>query len=118
MANLSNDKVKGLLREGKKPVEIAKEFNISRQAVYYHVQKIKRKKEPKTIPSYPEKAKKNYNSLIDWRMYNEGLVKIGEFLFDFELFSDWDKELEIMNWNKRGRDYEYPNSFMLFFLRL
>jgi hypothetical protein len=34
------------------------------------------------------------------------------FYLDFDLFKDWDKELERMNKNKRGGQYRFPKSFI------
>jgi len=115
MANVTTNKVEELLKEGKGAAEIGKQFNISRQAVYYHIDKIKKKGKPK--PVFPE-PKKDYNSLIDWQVYNEGLVKRGEILLDFDIFGDWEGELGLMNRGKKGRPYEYPESFMQFLWQL
>jgi len=44
MKNLTDEKVKELLKKGETVIEIAKEYNISRQAVCYHIEKLKDKK--------------------------------------------------------------------------
>lgn len=112
MANVTTDKVQELLAQGEKVHQIASQFNVSRQAIYCHINKLKKKNTPK--PS--SFKKKNY--IIDWRIYNEGLVRRGEILFDFSLFNNWNEELELMNENKRGRPYKYPSLFLLFLLQL
>ncbi|MDI6840670.1 MAG: transposase, partial [bacterium] len=113
MANLTAEKVEELLSQGKKASQIAEQYGITRQAVYCHIHKLKHKKKPALC-----KPKKNYNSLIDWKIYNEGLVKRGEILLDFELFENWQEELDLMNTNKRGRPYYYPEALIWFLSRL
>jgi len=103
MKNLTDEKVKELLKKGKTIIQIAKEYNISRQAVYYHIEKLKDKK--KKEPPKNNKSKINYNSKINWKVYNEGLVKRGEIIFDFEFFKNWKNELKEMNKNKIGSPY-------------
>lgn len=112
MANITSFIVEEELKKGLTAIEISKKYKITRQAVYWHIDKIKKKRKVKKI------KKKNYNFLIDWRVYNEGLVKRGEFLLDFDIFKDWTSELKRINQGKIGRPYEYPDSFILFFLRL
>jgi len=51
---------------------------------------------------------------INWKEYNEKLVKRGEILFSIEFIENWKKELDSMNKKKRGHPYEYPNSYMQF----
>ncbi len=51
---------------------------------------------------------------INWKEYNEKLVKRGEILFSTEFIENWKKELNSMNERKRGHPYEYPDSFMQF----
>lgn len=48
------------------------------------------------------KPKINYNPVIDWKEYNEGLVKRGEFLIDFDVLYDWKEGLRELNGNKIG----------------
>jgi len=115
MANVTTKIVEEMLKQGKSASDIGKEYNISRQAVYHHINKLKKKEKHETV--FP-KPKKSYNSLIDWRIYNEGLVKRGEVLLDFEFFSGWDEELDVMNEGKVGYPYEYPDSFIQFLMRL
>jgi len=115
MVVLTTERVKELLKEGKKVAEIAKLYNVTRQAIYHHINRIKAQQ--KSCLTFP-KPKKDYNSLIDWKVYNEGLVKRGEILLDFDLFNDWDEQLEVINENKTGRPYEYPNSFIEFLFQL
>lgn len=113
MAALTTEIVKKEVRSGKSVIRIARKYRVTRQAVYRHLNKLKKRR-----PKPKSKPKKNYNFIIDWKVYNEGLVKRGEFLLDFGLFGDWKEELEALNGAKRGRPYEYPGSFILFFIRL
>jgi len=83
MANVTTAIVQKELKEGFSAIEIAKKYRLTRQAIYWHIDKIKKKKRKK------KKKKKNYNLLINWKLYNEGLVKRGEFLLDFSFFQDW-----------------------------
>ena len=50
----------------------------------------------------------------NWKEYNEKLVRRGEFYITMDFLDNWEKELEEMNKGKRGRPYEYPDSFMFF----
>lgn len=50
----------------------------------------------------------------DWSQYNEELVKRGEFYLSFDFLDNWNHEIKTMNKNKRGRPYEYPQSFIGF----
>jgi len=50
----------------------------------------------------------------NWKEYNEKLVRRGEFYISMDFLDNWDKELEEMNKGKKGRPYEYPDSFMFF----
>ena len=45
---------------------------------------------------------------MNWRNYNESLVKRGEVLLDFDIIDNWDNELEEMNKDKKGRKFVYP----------
>ncbi len=101
------------LKQGKTVQAIAKKYRVTRQAIYWHIYQRDKKKR-----SGKRKRCKNYNCLIDWQVYNEGLVKRGEFLLDFDFLKDWKKDLGVLNRNKRGRPFKYPDCFILFFLRL
>lgn len=50
--------------------------------------------------------------MINWNQYNEKLVRRGEIIMSFDVIENWHKELEVMNYNKRGRKFDYPDSFM------
>lgn len=50
--------------------------------------------------------------MYDWRIYNERLVRRGEIFISKDVMNNWNKELAVMNGNKKGRRYQYPNSFM------
>jgi len=112
-SHIQTKEVDRLLKEGKKRSEIAKLLNAKPSAVDYHLAKI-RHGWPKQIQ---ERSKVDYNKYINWRVYNEGLVKRGEVLLDFDIFKDWAEELEGMNQGKVGAPYEYPESFIKFLLR-
>lgn len=47
-----------------------------------------------------------------WPVYNEQLVKRGEYLLDTKFVENWQKELDIMNQNKLGAPYQFPNTFI------
>ena len=47
-----------------------------------------------------------------WRVVNEELVVRGEFLLDFDWIQSWDDELAMMNKNKKGRPFEFPESLI------
>ncbi len=49
---------------------------------------------------------------MNWRNYNESLVKRGEVLLDFDVIDNWNTELEKMNKEKEGRKFVYPDSFV------
>ncbi len=49
---------------------------------------------------------------MNWRNYNESLVKRGEVLLDFDIIDNWNTELEKMNKEKEGRKFVYPDSFV------
>jgi IS5 family transposase len=49
---------------------------------------------------------------VNWKKYNESLVKRGEILLDFDVIDNWDSELEKMNECKEGRKFVYPDSFI------
>lgn len=117
MNQLTTEKTKELLKSGKKVSEIARKYKISRQAVYYHTDKLKRKNRKKKFNNN-DKQKINYNSRINWKIYNDGLVKRGEILFDLDVFKNWNERLKRMNQNKVGLPYRYPETFILILLRL
>jgi IS5 family transposase len=48
----------------------------------------------------------------NWKNYNNSLVRRGEILLDFDVIDNWDTELEVMNKNKEGRKFVYPDSFI------
>jgi hypothetical protein len=111
---LSYSLIRKELKKGRSVREIARKYDVTRQAIYWHIYKHKRKKGKRG----KKRRRKNYNSLINWRVYNEGLVKRGEFLLDIDFRKGFRKELRELNSGKRGRPFKYPNSFILFFLRL
>ena len=55
------------------------------------------------------------NKFVDkrnWKSYNEELVMRGEFLLPIDMFDSWYEELDKMNEGKKGRPYEFPESFI------
>ena len=57
--------------------------------------------------------KRKYKDDRDWKKYNEELVVRWTFFLDFSFIENLDKELAMMNREKRGGQYLFPNSFML-----
>jgi hypothetical protein len=51
------------------------------------------------------------NLMYDWRIYNERLVRRGEILISRVVIKSWNKELVVMNHNKRGRRFPYQDSY-------
>ena len=51
--------------------------------------------------------------MISWPSYNKSLVRRGEILFSCDTLDTWGSDLERMNKNKKGKPFEFPNSFML-----
>lgn len=49
---------------------------------------------------------------INWREYNESLVRRGEIIFDADFLENWRAELKKMNEGKEGAKYHYPNSLI------
>lgn len=50
--------------------------------------------------------------MVNWRIYNESLVRRGEIILDFDVIDNWNSELNSMNDGKEGASYRYPNSFV------
>ncbi|MEK7075092.1 MAG: IS5 family transposase [Patescibacteria group bacterium] len=48
----------------------------------------------------------------DWHLYNEQLVKQGEYLLAIDFVEGWNPELASMNAGKQGAPYQFPNSFI------
>jgi len=112
-SHIQTTDVARLLKEGKKRSEIARILKARPEAVDYHLHKIRHGwSGPVYRPSTVD-----YNQYINWRVYNEGLVKRGEILMDFDILSHWNKETEEMNRGKVGSPFEYPDSFINFLLR-
>jgi hypothetical protein len=112
-SHIQTTEVARLVKEGKKRSEIARILKAKPEAIDYHLNKIRH--------GWPKSAYQpsvvDYNKYINWRVYNEGLVKRGEILMDFDIFSHWNKEIEEMNRGKVGAPFEYPDSFINFLLR-
>ena len=54
----------------------------------------------------------SYFDRRDWKIYNEQLVKRGEFLLDLNFVENWHEELLKMNLGKHGAPYLFPNSLI------
>jgi len=113
-SHIQTKEVARLLQEGKKRSEIARILKAKPNAIDYHLHKIRH---GWPMPVY-QKSPVDYNKHINWRIYNEGLVKRGEVLVDFGTFQNWSTEIAEMNRGKVGAPYEYPESFTKFLLRL
>jgi hypothetical protein len=50
--------------------------------------------------------------MVNWRSYNESLVRRGEVMLDFDVIDGWHDELEKMNEGKEGASFRYPHSFV------
>lgn len=50
--------------------------------------------------------------MVNWRSYNESLVRRGEVMLDFDVIDGWHDELEKMNEGKEGALFRYPDSFV------
>ncbi len=48
----------------------------------------------------------------DFRVYNEQLVKRGEYFLALDFVEGWNDELALMNAGKRGAPYQFPNSLI------
>ena len=48
----------------------------------------------------------------DWRLYNERLVKRGEYFLALDFVENWDKELANMNADKIGAPYRFPTTMI------
>ena len=55
---------------------------------------------------------KKYVDKRDWRVYNEQLVKRGEYYLDFDWVKNWHKEVEEINEGKVGRPFIFPESLI------
>ena len=51
--------------------------------------------------------------MTHWPSYNQSLVRRGEILFSYDFLDIWDNDLATLNENKKGKKYQYPDSFIL-----
>jgi hypothetical protein len=51
--------------------------------------------------------------MIGWPSYNRSLVNLGDILFSYDFLDTWSCELELINKNKRGKPFTFPDSFIL-----
>ncbi len=54
----------------------------------------------------------SYFDRRNWPVCNERLVKRGEYLLDMKFVSNWEKELALLNFGKRGAPYRFPKSLI------
>ena len=50
--------------------------------------------------------------MVNWRTYNQSLVRRGQVMLDFDVIDGWEEELDKMNDGKVGEPYHYPESFI------
>jgi hypothetical protein len=62
--------------------------------------------------SKKERWGRPYPDTRDWSIYNEYLVQRGECYLSLDFLDRWDEELSRMNAGKRGRPFQYPESFI------
>jgi len=70
---------------------------------------------PKEKDSRNNNRKRWGNKFVDngnWKSYNEELLMRGEFLLPIDMFDSWYEELDKMNEGRKGRPYEFPESFI------
>jgi len=48
----------------------------------------------------------------NWKSCNKELVIRGEFSLPIDMYGNWYEELDKMNEDKKGRPYEFPESFI------
>jgi len=48
----------------------------------------------------------------DWKSYNKELIVMGEFLLLIEIIEKWFEELNKTNYEKKGRPYEFLQTFV------
>jgi len=48
----------------------------------------------------------------NWPVYNEELVKVGEYVLDLDWVESWDDELVAMNTRKVGAPFRFPKSLI------
>ena len=50
----------------------------------------------------------------NWKKINNKYIKEGELYLDFDFLRTWNKEVEELNKNKKGGQYQYPDSLIRF----
>jgi hypothetical protein len=108
MTGLTTEIVKNLVKQGR-PIElIAQDFGVCPEAVRYHLNK----------PDAPPTPPRNYNAMVNWRLYNEGMVQRGVFILDMRPLQEWPEQLRLMNQAKPGHRYQYPQVLIDFLMQL
>ena len=59
-----------------------------------------------------ERWGKTFKDTRNWPVYNDQLVRRGEYWLDFDWIENWDPELAGMNAGKTGRPYVFPDSLI------
>lgn len=97
--------IRDFLAQGKSRNEIALILGISRQAIYDHLKRSQKRVVPevkqgiKNGVDHIQREKKRY--IRDWRVYNEALVKRGEFLLDLSPLEEEKARVQEMNKGKK-----------------
>jgi transcriptional regulator len=101
-----------LQKQGKNQSQIARELGITRQAISAHLKKYAQAK------NKPKKKQKNNKPTvkrkipINWSVYNEALVKRGEFILPLELLSIEEELLQEMNQGKKRGYFKYSDALI------
>lgn len=61
-----------------------------------------------------ERWGKKYEDKRDWKKYNEQLIKRGEYYINPRFLDTWIEETKLLNQNKVGQPYLYPDSLIEF----
>jgi len=54
----------------------------------------------------------------DWKSVNNKYIKERELFLSFDFLQNWNNEIQTLNKNKVGGQYEYPESLFMFLYRL
>lgn len=92
------EKIRELIKQGKRRSEIARELGITSTAVRYHARKLQNENH-----GWSQKPKPRF--VRRWREYNEAMVKRGEVILDLDTLHQEEEELGCMNREKRGRPF-------------
>ena len=108
MTGLTTQIVKHLVKQGR-PIElIAQDFGVCAETVRDHLNK----------PDPPPTPPRNYNAMVDWPLYTEGMIQRGVVTLDMRPLQAWYEQLRLMNQAKPGRRYQYPQVLIDFLMQL